>query len=83
MFGECETAACAGDRQTTAKVQAKLDESPALKADTLYVQTVNGVVYLNGLVDTHLELRQAGDMVLTVPGVTQVVNKLGVRGNVW
>lgn len=82
-FGQCDTAACANDRQTTAAVQATLNARAALAVNPIYVQTVDGIVYLNGYVDTHLERRQATSIAADVPGVRQVVNKLGVLGNVW
>jgi len=45
------------------------------------VQTINGVVYLSGIVDTDLERRNAEAIALKVSGVKDVVNNLATRND--
>jgi osmotically-inducible protein OsmY len=48
---------------------------------TIHVQTINGVVYLNGLVNSDLERQTAETLVLRIPSVKDVVNSLSSRTN--
>lgn len=67
------------DAAITKNVQAQLNQYAALGApNSIGVQTVDHVVYLNGLVDGGLEKRSAASEVEKVPGVTQVVNNISV-----
>jgi osmotically-inducible protein OsmY len=68
----------AGDAKTTANVQALLDRHPELGANSISVQTVDRVVYLNGMASTGLESREAASVAGEVPGVTRVVNLIAV-----
>jgi osmotically-inducible protein OsmY len=45
------------------------------------VQTLRGVVYLYGLVDTVFERELAGSVAQETPGVARVVNSIGISGN--
>jgi osmotically-inducible protein OsmY len=79
-FRECGAEGCANDRKITAKVQARLDQQPDLGAPgSITVQTLNRVVYLNGLVAYGLEKSNAESVAKQVPGVTQVVNNIAVE----
>ncbi|HLN23925.1 MAG TPA: BON domain-containing protein [Patescibacteria group bacterium] len=80
-FGQCSSADCVADAKLSADIQAQLDARPALDANGVYVHTMDHVVYLNGIVDTVGQRREAKAIVLGVPGVTQVVNNIGVGGN--
>jgi osmotically-inducible protein OsmY len=76
----CGPGGCAGDAKITARVQALLNQYPALQAPNLvYVQTVDHVVYLTGLVDTPYELRLAESVARQATGVRRVVNTIGVN----
>jgi osmotically-inducible protein OsmY len=44
------------------------------------VQTLDHVVYLNGLVDTDLERQLAESVAAGAKGVTRVVNSIGLSG---
>jgi osmotically-inducible protein OsmY len=67
------------DAAITKNVRAQLNQYAALGApNSIGVQTVDHVVYLNGLVDGGLEKRSAAAEVEKVPGVTQVVNNISV-----
>jgi osmotically-inducible protein OsmY len=79
-FRECGPEGCPNDQKITANVQARLNQQPDLgPPGSITVQTVNRVVYLNGLVDVGLEKRNAESVAKQVPGVSQVVNNIAVE----
>jgi osmotically-inducible protein OsmY len=81
-FGRCTTQACAADAKITAEVYELLGAQTELGAPgQLRVQTINGVVYLTGLVNTELDSRIAAATALKAANVKDVVNSIGVRGN--
>lgn len=80
-FTKCGWSGCPGDAQITANVQALLDRDPTLgPPNEVYVQTLDRVVYLNGVVDTPLEQRQAESVAREGAGATRVVNNIGLSG---
>jgi osmotically-inducible protein OsmY len=69
----------AGDAKVAANVRALIDQHPDLGApNSIQVQTVGNVVYLNGTVSEGLESREAQSVALQAPGAAQVVNLLAV-----
>lgn len=66
------------DATITAKVMAELVGDAAVKARDIDVDTVNGVVYLTGFVDSAREQERAGALARLVPGVASVHNNLQV-----
>jgi osmotically-inducible protein OsmY len=79
-FEKCAAQNCAGDAQITADVRAALSEHPDLGAPAaLRVQTINRVVYLNGLVDTELQRTSAETYAMRVANVKDVVNSIAIR----
>jgi osmotically-inducible protein OsmY len=79
---ECGFGGCPGDADITARVTALLAQHPALQApNLLQVQTRDHVVYLSGLVDTVYEQRLAESVALQAPGVSKVVNSIGLSGS--
>ncbi len=59
-YQKCGFRGCPGDARITAEVQALLDQNPPLgPPNEIYVQTLDHVVYLNGIVDTPFQLRLA------------------------
>jgi osmotically-inducible protein OsmY len=71
-----------GDAGITSQVHARLDLHPALEPPNLIrVQTLDGVVYLYGLVDTAFERELAEAIARETPGVARVVNSIGISGN--
>ena len=79
-FGKCDPENCTGDAKITADVRALFTQHSEFGAPgALRVQTINGVVYLNGLVDTDFERRSAESLVMRVANVKDVVNSLDVR----
>jgi osmotically-inducible protein OsmY len=78
-FAKCDSASCRDDAAITTNVQAQLNQFPDLGApNSIEVQTIDHVVYLNGQVDVGLEKRTAAEEVEKVSGVTQVVNNIAV-----
>jgi osmotically-inducible protein OsmY len=69
----------AEDTAITADVETRLNEIPALgPPGSVRVETLDHVVYLNGLVDGGLEKRLAEADALQEAGVTKVVNNIAV-----
>jgi BON domain len=67
------------DAKVTADVKTRLDEMSNLgPPGSIRVQTVDHVVYLNGLVDGGFQKRTAESAALEVPGVAQVANDITV-----
>lgn len=78
-YRKCGFAGCPGDAKITAEVRTLVDQHPALGgSNTVYVQTLDRVVYLNGLVDTPFQRQMAQSVALQAPGVARVVNMIGV-----
>jgi osmotically-inducible protein OsmY len=78
-YEKCGFAGCPGDAQITADVRALFDRHPELGPSALLsVQTLDGVVYLNGVVDTDLVREEAQSIASQAHGVKKVVNSLGV-----
>jgi len=78
-FADRDPAVRRDDAAITANVQAQLNQYAELGApNSIEVQTIDHVVYLNGLVDGGLEKRSAASEVEKVPGVAQVVNNIAV-----
>lgn len=81
-FQSCEGDACTGDAKITADVKAQFIAHRELGAPAgLRVQTIKGVVYLSGIVDTDLERRNAEAITLKVENVKDVVNNLATRND--
>jgi osmotically-inducible protein OsmY len=74
-FEKCGFEGCPGDAQITVEVKALLDRHPELGA-SIYVQTLDHVVYLYGLLDTPLDSEIAESVALEAPGATRVVNSI-------
>jgi len=81
-FEKCGFAGCSGDAQITADVRALFDRHPELgPSGLLSVQTLDGVVYLYGVVDTDLVREEAESIASQARGVKKVVNSLGVTNS--
>ena len=67
------------DQKLTADVEMRLGQNAELEAPNLLnVQTINRVVYLNGLVSTGLQRREAELAANQVQGVDKVVSSIAV-----
>jgi osmotically-inducible protein OsmY len=79
-YGKCASGACGGDAAITISVQTLLDRHSELGAPhSIEVQTIDRVVYLNGLVNDGLERGIAESVALRTPGVLKVVNSIAVQ----
>jgi osmotically-inducible protein OsmY len=80
-YSKCGLSGCPGDAEITAEVRALFDRYPILQPPNLVeVQTLDHVVYLNGLVDTDLQRQTAQSVALEAKGVAKVVNSIGLSG---
>jgi osmotically-inducible protein OsmY len=81
-FEKCDPANCAKDAQISTEVRASLNQHTEFgPPGSLRVQTINRVVYLNGMVDTDLDRRNAESITMQVTDVKDVVNSIDVRNN--
>jgi osmotically-inducible protein OsmY len=80
----CQGSACradgrSADARTTAEVRALIDQHAELGApNSVEVQTIQGVVYLKGLVDTSMQSELATAIARQAAGVVRVENMIGV-----
>src|SRR5271168_804832 len=78
-FGKCGLRECSADAKISAEVRTLLAQSPALSApNSISVQTIQGVVYLRGLVSTPYQIAEAGSIAAQAAGVTDVQNLLSI-----
>jgi hypothetical protein len=78
-LGRCGVEGCPDDRHITGDVRALLDEHPELGTpNVVRVQTVDGVVYLKGLVSTPYQKRLAEALARQADGGARVVNTIAV-----
>ena len=69
------------DSQISASVRKKLFDQASVAHAGISVSTVDGVVYLQGLVNTSVERDAAVAAASEVPGVAHVVNSLEINGS--
>ncbi len=81
VYEKCGVSGCPGDAEITAQVQTLFVKHPELEPpNILQVQTLNHVVYLTGVVDTDYERQMAEVVAREAPGVTNVINSIGLSG---
>jgi hyperosmotically inducible protein len=81
VYEKCGVSGCPGDAEITAQVQALFVKHPELEPpNLLQVQTLDHVVYLTGVVDTDYERQMAEVVAREAPGVTNVINSIGLSG---
>jgi osmotically-inducible protein OsmY len=73
---QAQTTGIGSDDTISKEVTQRLNQQSDLQADLLHVQTVDGVVYLHGQVDSGLEAQEAEALAHGVPEVHKVVNLL-------
>ena len=82
VLDKCTPENCATDKQITHDVNELLSEHRELgPPGTVHVQTINGVVYLSGTVNSDFEIRSTESMVRQVGNVKDVENNLNPRSN--
>jgi osmotically-inducible protein OsmY len=78
-YGKCNSDACQNDASISADVQALFDKHAELQPPNLVtVSTINGIVYLDGMVATDLQRATAESVALKATGVAMVVNDIAV-----
>ncbi|MCS7279333.1 MAG: BON domain-containing protein [Thermodesulfobacteriaceae bacterium] len=68
------------DKEITAKIKVKLIEDSELKALSIDVDTVNGVVTLTGMVESERQKFKAIEHAKSVSGVKKVIDNLQIKG---
>jgi osmotically-inducible protein OsmY len=82
VFAKCTPENCATDKEINANVSELFTEHRELGAPAeIHIQTINGVVYLSGPVDTDFEVRHAEALARQVANVKDVENNLYPRSN--
>ena len=78
-YKSCRSGGCSADAKITANVQTLFGQYPELgPPNSIDIQTLDRVVYLNGLVGEGLENSTAESVALQAPGVKRVVNSIAV-----
>jgi hypothetical protein len=77
-YEKCGFRGCPGDAKITADVVLQLNRCSFLEPNAISVQTMDHVVYLNGVVRSGLEIGTAESIADQVPGVARVVNSIAV-----
>ena len=78
-YEKCGFGGCPGDANVTANVRERFDRYPELgPPNSIDVQTLDHVVYLNGLVSAGSQRREAESIAVGSPGVTRVVDSIAV-----
>jgi hyperosmotically inducible periplasmic protein len=75
----CTGANCVSDGEITANIKAEIGRHAELSDWTIDVQTINGVVYLHGLVDTGPQRQIVESIARETRGVTAVENGIELR----
>ncbi|MCS7199113.1 MAG: BON domain-containing protein [Caldimicrobium sp.] len=69
------------DKKITARIKAKFIADPEIKALSIDVDTLNGVVTLTGVVKREEQRRRAVELAKTVEGVREVIVNILVKGD--
>jgi BON domain len=77
-YEKCGFHGCPGDAKITAEVRSKFYQNSFLEPYAIRVQTVDHVVYLDGVVSSGLEIGAAESIARKVPGVARVLNSIVV-----
>ena len=79
---KCGLEGCASDRKITAKVEAIVNAHPEFgPPGTITVQTLNGVVYLDGELADGVDREEVRSIIRRVAGVKKVVSSTHVENN--
>lgn len=77
-LGKPDTASLVSDTWITTQVKAKLLDDPITSGFSIHVETVDGRVYLQGLVASDVERHRAKDLAYSTKGVASVVDMMRV-----
>jgi len=67
------------DKEITARVKFKLIKDPELKALSIDVDTVNGIVTLTGVVENEYQKKKVIDHAKSVSGVKKIIDNLQIK----
>ncbi|MFN3921787.1 MAG: BON domain-containing protein [Caldimicrobium sp.] len=67
------------DKEITIKIKTKFLSDPEIKAFSIDVDTVNGIVTLTGIVDKEEQKKRAVELAKSVEGVKQVIVNIQVK----
>ena len=82
VFDKCTPENCSTDKQITIDANDALARHRELgPPGTVRVQTINGVVYLTGTVNSDFEIRTTEAIVRQIANVRDVENNLNARSN--
>jgi osmotically-inducible protein OsmY len=82
VFDKCTPENCSTDKQITQDVNELLSQHGEFgPPGTVRVQTINGVVYMTGTVNSDFEIRNSEALVRQVANVKDVENNLNARSN--
>lgn len=79
LIGSPSVGSVVTDTWITARVKAKLLDDPIVHGFSVHVETVDGKVYLSGVVAADVHRFRAKELVMQVSGVTAVVDQLKVN----
>ncbi len=77
----CTGDACVSDAEITSTINSSIRERSELTDWTIEVQTIHGVVYLHGLVDTSGQRTLAESIARETRGVQGVENSIELRNS--
>jgi hyperosmotically inducible periplasmic protein len=77
----CTGDACVSDAEITSVVESSLHERSELTDWTIEVQTIHGIVYLHGLVDTSVQRDLVESIARETRGVKGVENSIELRNS--
>jgi osmotically-inducible protein OsmY len=77
-YEKCGFHGCPGDAKITANVRSQLNQCLFLEPNAIRVQTLNHVVFLEGVVSSGLEIDTAESIARKVPDVARVMNSIVV-----
>jgi hypothetical protein len=80
-YEKCGFHGCPGDAKITADVRSQLNQCSFLEPNAIRVQTLNHVVFLEGVVASGLEIDTAESIARKVPDVARVVNSIVVSNS--
>ena len=75
----CKGENCVSDAEITAAIERAINEHKELTDWTVQVQTIDGYVYLHGLVDTRPQRELVENLARETRGVTRVENSIELR----
>jgi hypothetical protein len=75
-YEKCGFRGCPGDAKITTEIVFQLNRCSFIEPNVISVQTMDHVVYLNGVVRSSLEISAAESIAGQIPGVVRVVNSI-------